>query len=137
MLRRFGAVPTCCIGLLAAGTGLVSLGAVSTSVVFSSSRQVVFFWMAAALYQIGQPLYNPSIPTMLLQCVPPYRRGAIMGLDSSVNTVARILAPIALGTLYQVHGAAACFYTAGGIVLAAAATAGARRLLVIRNAELA
>ena len=74
---------------------------------------------------------------MLLQCVPPYRRGAIMGLDSSVNTVARILAPIALGTLYQVHGAAACFYTAGGIVLAAAATAGARRLLVIRSAELA
>ena len=39
--------------------------------------------------------------------------------------------------LYQVHGAAACFYTAGGIVLAAAATAGARRLLVIRSAELA
>ena len=60
-----------------------------------------------------------------------------MGLDSSVNTVARILAPVALGSLYQVHGAAACFYTAGGIVLAAAATAGARRLLVIRQAELA
>ena len=104
--------------------------------------------------------HMPSIPTTLLQCVPPYRRGAIMGLDSSVNTVARILAPIALGTLYQVlwrrlhvhtvcicicsvgllykvHGAAACFYTAGVIVLLAAATAGVRRLLVIRQAELA
>ena len=52
--------------------------------------------------------------------------------------MARILAPIALGTLYQLHGAAACFYAAGGIVLAAAATAGGRRLLVIRqDAELA
>ena len=137
VLRRLGAVRTCCIGL-AAGTGLVSLGAVSASAAFSSRHQAVFFWMAAALYQVGQPLYNPSIPTMLLQCVPPYRRGAIMGLDSSVNTVARILAPVALGTLYQLHGAAACFYAAGGIVLAAAATAGGRRLLVIRkNAELA
>ena len=36
-----------------------------------------------------------------LQCVPPYRRGAIMGLDSAVNTVARILAPVLLGTLYK------------------------------------
>ena len=47
---------TCCIGLLAAGTGLVSLGAVSASAAFSSRHQALLFWMAAALYQVGQPL---------------------------------------------------------------------------------
>jgi MFS family permease len=135
VLRRLGAVRTCCLGLLAAGSGLVGLGYVCSAAASASRGQQVAFWSAAALYQVGQPLYNPSIPTMLLQCVPPYRRGAIMGLDSAVNTVARILAPILLGTLYKLYGAATCFYTAGGVVLAAATTAAARRLLVLRSMD--
>lgn len=131
-LRSLGTVTTCVVGLLAAGMGLLSIGAVTSSMTgVSSHTQRLAFWASAALYQIGSPLYNPSIPTMLLQCVPPYRRGAIMGLDSTVNTVARVTSPVLLGLLYQAYGAGACFFTAGGIVLTAAMVATVRRLLVM------
>ena len=66
--------------------------------------------------------------------------GAVSGLhcsslDSAVNTVARISAPILLGMLYRRAGATACFYTAGGIVAAAACTAALRRILVLRKID--
>ena len=63
---------------------------------------------AAVIYHTGVPLYSPAIPTLLLQCVPPARRGAAMGLDSAVNTAARIAAPLALGALYQVSAHHMC-----------------------------
>jgi len=132
VLRSLGTVTTCVVGLLAAGAGLLSIGAVtSTMTGVNSQTQRLAFWASALLYQIGSPLYNPSIPTMLLQCVPPYRRGAIMGLDSAVNTIARVASPVLLGLLYQAYGAGACFFTAGGIVLTAALVATLRRLLVM------
>ena len=50
------------------------------------------------------PLYGPTVPTMLLQCVPPHRRGFVMGLDAGVNTVARTIAPLALGAVLRARG---------------------------------
>ena len=90
------------------------------------------FWAAACTYQVGVPLYTPTIPTMLLQCVAPNRRGFVMGLDNAVNTVARVVAPLFLGVLYSKAGAAACFTVASGVVAASAVLALLRRLIVMR-----
>ena len=70
---------------------------------------------------------------MLLQCVAPKRRGTIMGLDEAMNTIARVAAPIAVGGLYQRHGALACCGTAGCAVLFAAFVAAFRRVVVLRG----
>ena len=94
---------------------------------------IMLFWLAAALYQVGVPLYGPTIPTMLLQCVPRERRGAIMGLDGSINTIARILSSPLLGALYAVGGARACFGTASGALFLSAAITIFRRLVVLRG----
>ena len=146
------------------------------------------FWMTAALYQIGVPLFAPTVttargshlspppfltchhllscgytpkhpqdqgcwglpltgdfsarcnpravlqvPTMLLQCVAPKQRGALMGLDEAMNTLARVIAPIAVGGLYATHGALACCGTAGCAVLFAALVAACRRWIVLRG----
>jgi len=78
---------------------------------------------AAALYQLGKPLYAPTVPTLLLQCVPPSKRGLAMGVDSIVNTVARAAAPLLLGGLLKSRGAAAAFAVASTLVASAAGLA--------------
>ena len=111
--EELGSVVTCVLGLCASACGLAGLAAVvAYGPAFSASTQILLLWLAAAIYQVGVPLFGPTIPTMLLQCVPRQRRGAIMGLDSSINTVARIVSAPLLGALYGAAGPSVCFGTA-------------------------
>ena len=79
LISKIGVVNTCSLGLSAIGAGLFALSAASSS---SASLMTATFLLpylivgAAGLYFCGVPLYGPTIPTMLLQCVPPYQRGA-------------------------------------------------------------
>ena len=121
---RLGPVLACAVGLSAAATGLLMLARVSIP------------WLVlvgATLYYCGVPLYGPSIPTMLLRCVPPRRRGAVMGLDGAINTIGRVIAPVIMGELYRRRGATAAFGLAGSTVLSAAGLALVRRFMVIRG----
>ncbi|EOD08397.1 hypothetical protein EMIHUDRAFT_453119 [Emiliania huxleyi CCMP1516] len=78
-----GTVATCALGLAAVGASLLLMGAATLA---AAPRPSLVFWAGAALYQLGTPLYAPTVPTMLLQCVPRHRRGAVMGLDEAINT---------------------------------------------------
>jgi len=95
-------------------------------------RPSLVFWAGAALYQLGTPLYAPTVPTMLLQCVPRHRRGAVMGLDEAINTVARVISGPLLGHLYKVFGPSVCFGTASAATGLAAIVTMLRRLMVLR-----
>jgi len=122
--HTFAPVKQCAMGLTAIGTGLIAMG------LFSSS--VVPILCAAGLYYCGVPLYSPSIPTMLLQCVPPHRRGFILGFDGIINTLARIVSPLLMGTLYRTRGPKVAFGVAGTASLIAAALAVFKRMMVVR-----
>jgi MFS family permease len=124
-MRRFGPVPMCAMGLTAVGTGLVAMGL--------GAAHVWMILAAACFYYCGVPLYSPTIPTMLLRCVPPNRRGFILGLDGAVNTVARIISPLLMGGIYKAKGPKAAFGLAGGTVLFAAMAALAKRLHVLKQ----
>ena len=89
-VRNLGPVATCAIGLALTSS---SLGLMSLQM----SLKLLTLG-AAALYYCGVPLYGPTIPTMLLRCVPPNKRGAVMGLDGAINTVARVISPLIIGT---------------------------------------
>ena len=134
--RTLGVVGTCVAGLGTSAIGLAGIALVAASPVAqagATTMHLALFWIAAALYQLGVPLYGPTIPTMLLQCVPRNRRGFIMGLDGSVNTVARIVSAPLLGALYAWGGASACFGTASALVALSALIALGRRLIVMRG----
>ena len=80
----------------AAGLSLVAAGLCGVGVAGSEAAAVA----AAAVYVSGIPLFTPAVPILLMQCVPKNQRGAVMGLDSAVNAVARIATPIAFGKIY-------------------------------------
>ena len=118
MQKAIGLTLTTALGLTLVSAGLAGIGA---------ARNPATAAMAAATYVAGIPLFTPAVPILLMQCVPPNRRGAVMGLDSAVNAVARICAPIAFGRLAAAGGvgsvahlpaAAAAAATAAVLVLA-------------------
>ena len=75
LIEKAGVVNACVLGLGVIGAGLLGLATSASSIVSLSIMKYVIFG-AAALYFAGVPIYGPTIPTMLLQCVPPYQRGA-------------------------------------------------------------
>jgi hypothetical protein len=130
-VRRFGPVAACSTGLGTIGTALLALGYASSR---SEIRAVVPFVLgAASLYYVGVPLYGPSVPSMLLQCVPANRRGVVMGLDGIVNTISRVVSPLVMGEIHRRYGAGPCFSAAGLFVYAAVVLALIRRWLVLRK----
>eukprot|EP00934_Nitzschia_sp_Nitz4_P005253 Nitzschia sp. Nitz4//scaffold73_size107353//49125//50549//NITZ4_004318-RA/size107353-processed-gene-0.189-mRNA-1//-1//CDS//3329557470//5243//frame0 len=130
LLHRWGPVHTCALGLTSTGAGLIALGLAAASRVsfFPPTLPVLAF--SAGLYYCGVPLYGPTIPTMLLKSVPAHRRGAIMGLDGTVNTVGRVLSPLLLGEVYRRLGAGVAFGVAGLLSFSGAVVALARQRCV-------
>jgi len=79
LIEKAGAVVNACV----AGLGVIGVGLLGLSTSAWASASMVSWgitkWLpfgAVALYFAGVPLYGPTIPTMLLQCVPPDQRGA-------------------------------------------------------------
>ena len=91
------------------------------------------FAVIAAIYFCGVSIYGPTIPTMLLRCVPPKKRGFILGLDGFINTVARIITPIISGEIYRRYNAGAAFTTAGIAVVCGVFTTLFRRYATTRD----
>ena len=132
ILRSIGPVLTCAGGLTLVGSSLLFMGlAASPSMLIQPS----FAALAgiAAIYFCGVSVYGPTIPTMLLRCVPPKKRGFILGLDGFINTVARILTPIITGEIYRRYDAGAAFKTAGIAVVCGAITTLLRRYITTRS----
>ncbi len=133
MMRVWGPVWTCAAGLACVGTGLSALGVAAWGHVTAIPPSFSVLAAAAAIYYCGVPLYGPTIPTMLLRCVPSYRRGAIMGLDGTINTIGRIISPLIMGDVYRRYGAGAAFGLAGATAFGGALTALVRRYIVLRQ----
>jgi hypothetical protein len=134
ILKALGPVAACAIGLGLIGSGLLSFGAAAWPGFTSIGPSLGVLAAAAAIYYAGVPVYGPSVPTMLLRCVPSYKRGAIMGLDSAINTVGRIISPLFMGEVYRRFGAGAAFGLAGSLVFVGMGVTLYRRFVVVKGA---
>lgn len=70
---------------------------------------------------------------MLLRCVPSNRRGFILGVDGTINTLARIVTPIFMGAIYRRYDAGTTFVAAGCAAVCGAAITLIRRLITLRE----
>jgi DHA1 family tetracycline resistance protein-like MFS transporter len=131
IMKAIGPVLTCAAGLSCIGTGLLAFGLAASSKLALFQPRFSVLAASAAIYYCGVPLYGPTIPTMLLRCVPSHRRGAIMGLDGTINTIARIISPLVMGDVYRRYGAGASFGLAGVAVFGGVATTLVRRFVVL------
>jgi len=118
-VRRLGLVETAALGLLLIAGGVGATGS------FGQWSGVLF---GVLLYAVGIPLFSPSVAAVLTRCAPAGRRGLVLGCDSAVNSVGRILAPVVLGAVYEISpakafGLVASVVAAGAVVMFAEKTA--------------
>jgi MFS family permease len=109
--------------------GVIVVGAASFTIGFLLVPSVWRLWLLyviAFLIAIGQGLCYPALTALLSKIAPESERGSLLGLATSVGSLARFLGPLLSGFLYDLGGAAGAFY--GGGVLMAASLAIALRM---------
>merc|ERR1719433_1486938 len=113
MVRRLGLVETAMLGLLLIAGGVGTTG---------SSGAWLVVLLGLLLYGIGIPLFSASAATMLTRGAPEGRRGLVLGVDSAVTSIGRIVAPAVLGAVYEASpgrafGLVASVVAAGAVIM--------------------
>ena len=101
--------------------GAIVIGAVSFTVGFllvPSVWRVPSLYGVAFLIAIGQGLSYPALTALLSKIAPENERGSLLGMATSIGSLARFLGPLLSGYLYDLAGAAGAFY-GGGMLMAA------------------
>ena len=94
---------------------LIAIGALSFTIAFvavPSIYRVQMLYGAAFFVAIGQGLTYPSLTSLVSKAAPPDDRGSMLGLATSVGSLARFLGPILSGFLYDRGGPRGAFYGA-------------------------
>jgi len=129
------------IGKLAKVIGektLVIIGAASFVLGFAlvpSVYRVPLLYGVAFLIAIGQGLCYPSLTSMVSKVAPENERGSLLGLATSVGSLARFLGPLVSGFLYDLGGAPLAFYGGGVLMLGALAIAVSMHKLPVTGYE--
>jgi MFS family permease len=82
------------LGLCLSGVGLFYLALVDV------------WWklpFVAIFFSLGHGLARPSLTSLITQAAPPHRRGGVLGATTSLESFARIIAPILGGWIIAVH----------------------------------
>ena len=109
--------------------GTIVVGAASFALGFAlvpSIWRLPLLYAVAFLIAIGQGLCYPALTSLISKISPEEERGSMLGLATSVGSLARFLGPLLSGFLYDLAGAAGAFY--GGAVLMVLAVAIAARM---------
>lgn len=83
------------IGVLLTGIGMVLVGAVAFT--FSS----VLLYVGIVVYTLGDGLFEPAMTGLISNAADPHAQGRVQGASQSIQSIARVIAPIAAGFLYE------------------------------------
>jgi len=99
---------------------LVVIGTIAFTIGFAAVPmiyRVSLLYGVAFFIAIGQGLTYPSLTSLISKAAPPQDRGSILGLSTSVGSLARFIGPILSGFLYDQAGARGAFYGAAVMTL--------------------
>jgi len=96
IISKYDLLGTCAIGLSLIGIGLFMISLVAGGILAENLTFVGMF-----LYFCGVPFYGPSANMMLLRSVDSGIQGKVMGMNGAINMVARVMAPLVVGNIYQ------------------------------------
>jgi MFS family permease len=74
-------------------------------------------YAAAFFFAVGQGLTYPSLTSLISKAAPESERGSILGLATSIGSLARFLGPIGTGFLYDLAGVSGAFWGAAVLTL--------------------
>jgi MFS family permease len=101
---------------------VIIIGAASFTLGFflvPSVFRVPLLYFVAFFIAVGQGLCYPALTSLVSKAAPENERGGILGVASSVGSMARFVGPLLAGLLYDLAGVDGAFY-GGGVVMAGA-----------------
>lgn len=101
LTRQFGEARTATIGAVSLALGLALVPPVVDA---------RWLYAVALLIAVGQGLCYPALTSLVSRIAPANQMGTLLGLSSSLGSLARVLGPIIAGVLYDRGGAAAGFW---------------------------
>lgn len=116
----------------------VLVGATAATIVFMAVTPLIgsvpLLFLAAAAYGAGVGLGFPTLLALLSRAIPREEQGKSVGLRTSVNRLASLIIPVAMGALAEAFGVTVSFFVVGVALLAATA---ATTMWVLRRPGLA
>ena len=105
--------------LITLGPILMALG----TFLMPSIQNVIVFFLANSLLASGFGLINTSIPAFISKKISPTEQGSMLGIASSVSSIANIPGPLIIGFIYDFAGPFISFFIST-VLLATAAIIG-------------
>lgn len=109
--RRFGEARTALFGTISLAVGLALIPPV---------HEARLLYGVAFLLAVGQGLCYPALTSLVSRLAPPDQIGTLLGVSSSLGSLARVLGPLLAGWLYDLRGAEGGFWGEALVVVAAA-----------------
>lgn len=109
LTKRFGERKTAIIGAVSLSVGLLAVPSMSI---------VAWLYAAAFFIAVGQGLSYPSLTSVVTRVSPQQELGGMLGMQSALASLARVLGPIYAGALYD-RSAAGAFYGEAVVVILA------------------
>ena len=101
--------------LIMIGTAAFTIGFAAVPAIW----RVPLLYVVAFFFAIGQGLTYPSLTSLVSKAAPESERGSMLGLATSVGSLARFLGPIVSGFLYDLAGVRGAFWGAAALTFIA------------------
>lgn len=101
--------------LILIGTASFTIGFVAVPSIW----RVPLLYGVAFFFAVGQGLTYPSLTSLVSKAAPENERGSMLGLATSVGSLARFLGPIVSGFLYDLAGVRGAFWSAAALTFIA------------------
>ena len=95
LLPILGDIPVSRVGILLTAIGMVMIGFVPLT------TSAWLLYAAIVVYTIGDGLFEPAMTGLIANATPPHMQGRVQGANQSIQSVARFIAPLAAGLLYE------------------------------------
>lgn len=111
LLPIFGDMRVVRIGVFLTGIGMILVGAVA----FTYSSMILY--VGIVVYTLGDGLFEPAMTGLISNAADPGAQGRVQGANQSIQSVARVVAPLTAGALYEIG--ASLPYFAAAVLMAA------------------
>jgi DHA1 family tetracycline resistance protein-like MFS transporter len=112
LLPILGDVPVSRVGILLTAVGMCMVGLVP----FFPSLWL--FYAAVIVYTIGDGLFEPAMTGLIANATEPRMQGRVQGANQSIQSVARFVAPLIAGMLYELSASVPYFTSSLMMVVA-------------------
>lgn len=105
----FGEMKVLRIGIVLTALGMVLVGLVGMT------ASVALLYIAVIIYTLGDGLFEPAMTGLIANATEPHLHGRVQGANQAVQSLARVIAPLTAGFLYE--GAASAPYFASAVLI--------------------